>query len=258
MKDWFKKHHRVFVAMFLFVVTYVVLYNISAQYINFDNSSRNRQRDYMSSYERTQNEYNVRIARFYYIQLPFGAAVPTLLYLLSAFLERKKLSKKEEEENQEAETQRTKNSVTVEDQTNILVKKERLLLYAALSKVPANIRDRQIESIIYGVYNNYDPLTITKESLPFMIVKEAGNVSNDKKSLYLLAASYAFLYCCKDVENAVKYGKEVLKETLCYSKFSIKDTYVWLIKEPNIVAQLFDEQGYSKLPYNPLGYKIQK
>lgn len=87
MKDWIKRHYCIFIAMILFVVTYAILCCISASYINFDNnSSRNQRRDYMTSYERTQNEYNVKVARFYFIQLPFGASVPALLYLLSAFI----------------------------------------------------------------------------------------------------------------------------------------------------------------------------
>ena len=89
MKDWIKKHYCIFVAMILFVVTYAILCGISASYINFDNSKRFRANS-SSHYEREayrkQNEYNVKVARFYFIQLPFGASVPALLYLLSAFI----------------------------------------------------------------------------------------------------------------------------------------------------------------------------
>lgn len=89
MKDWIKKHYQIFVAMFIFVVTYAILCGISANYINFDNSKRYRANS-TSHYEReayrTQNEYNVKVARFYFIQLPLGATIPALLYLLSAFI----------------------------------------------------------------------------------------------------------------------------------------------------------------------------
>ena len=89
MKDWIKRHNRIVVAMLLFVVTYAILCSISANYINFDNSKRYRANS-TSHYEReayrTQNEYNVKVARFYFIQLPLGAVVPALLYLLSAFI----------------------------------------------------------------------------------------------------------------------------------------------------------------------------
>ena len=89
MKDLIKRHYRIFVAMLLFVVTYAILCGISANYINFDNSKRFRANS-SSHYEREayrkQNEYNVKVARFYFIQLPFGASVPALLYLLSAFI----------------------------------------------------------------------------------------------------------------------------------------------------------------------------
>lgn len=88
--------------MILFVVTYAILYSISASYINFDNnSSRNQRRDYMTSYERTQNEYNVKVARFYFIQLPLGAAIPSLIFLLSVLLANKKYKKKNDEFVQE-------------------------------------------------------------------------------------------------------------------------------------------------------------
>jgi len=89
MKDWIKRHNRIFVSMLLFVVTYAILCGISTNYINFDNSKRYRANS-TSHYEReayrTQNEYNVKVARFYFIQLPLGAAIPALLYLLSAFI----------------------------------------------------------------------------------------------------------------------------------------------------------------------------
>lgn len=89
MKDLIKRHYRIFVAMLLFVVTYAILCGISANYINFDNSKRfraNSSSHYDREAYRKQNEYNVKVARFYFIQLPFGASVPALLYLLSAFI----------------------------------------------------------------------------------------------------------------------------------------------------------------------------
>lgn len=101
MKEWFKKFDKAIIALLLFVVTYIIICSISTNYIHFDNNNRYRAQS-RSEYERrayhSQNEHNVKVARFYFIQLPFGAAVPSLLYLLFSFIGQKKSSKNKEEE----------------------------------------------------------------------------------------------------------------------------------------------------------------
>ncbi len=97
MKEWFKKFDKAIIALLLFVVTYIIMCSISTNYIHFDNNNRYSAQS-RSEYERrayhSQNEHNVKVARFYFLQLPFGAAVPSLLYLLSAFFIQKKNDKR--------------------------------------------------------------------------------------------------------------------------------------------------------------------
>lgn len=87
MKNWIKKHYRVVISLLLFVASYMILDNICSQYIKFDTDSNC---DYNKYRMRERTEYNTKIARFYYIQLPIGAAIPSLLYIVSALVYSKK------------------------------------------------------------------------------------------------------------------------------------------------------------------------
>ena len=80
MKEWFKNHYRVLIALALFLVTYLLLCSICSDYIEFEESRRTY---------RALVEFNLKVAKFYFLQLPFGASVPSLLYILSDYLEPK-------------------------------------------------------------------------------------------------------------------------------------------------------------------------
>ena len=81
MKDWFKSHYRVIMALLLFIVIYFVIFRISMDYVDF--------RNVYSSGNTNAMEYNMKVARFYFIQLPLGAMLPSIAYMLISYLNKK-------------------------------------------------------------------------------------------------------------------------------------------------------------------------
>ena len=81
MKNWFKSHYRVIIALLLFVVIYYAIYNFSSNYVDF-------RKVYPSGNLNTM-EFNMKVARFYFIQLPLGAMLPAIAYLLISYFNSK-------------------------------------------------------------------------------------------------------------------------------------------------------------------------
>ena len=81
MKNWIKSHHRVIISILLFVVIYVLLFGKCIDYVNFEGGNRNL-------YPAIE-EYNMKVARFYFLQLPFAASIPSLFYMIISFLNSK-------------------------------------------------------------------------------------------------------------------------------------------------------------------------
>ena len=81
MKDWFKSHYRIIIALALFIATYIILYHLSIDYVGF-------RRVYPSG-NREMMDFNIRVAHHYFVYLPLGASIPSLLYMLIVFLNNK-------------------------------------------------------------------------------------------------------------------------------------------------------------------------
>ena len=81
MKNWIKSHYRVLIAISLFIITYIILFNICQNYIEFDTTYRNLYKP--------EIEFNMKVARFYFIQLPLGSVIPSLFYIIISYLNNK-------------------------------------------------------------------------------------------------------------------------------------------------------------------------
>ena len=81
MKAWLQSHYRIIIALTLFAVMYFISFRMSIDYVDFH-------RVYPSG-NRTMMEYNMKVARFYFVYLPLGASIPSLLYMLIVFLNSK-------------------------------------------------------------------------------------------------------------------------------------------------------------------------
>ena len=130
------------------------------------------------------------------------------------------------------------------------------------SHVASNVRNSSIEKIIYKSIHKYPLLpknndgTVKKDGLLLPIVIESKRVPQNQHPAYLVALAYVCLYCNDDVIKASEYGKQALQELSCFNKdHIILDAYKWLYKENYMARSLFDENGNSLIPGNPL---IQK
>ena len=134
-----------------------------------------------------------------------------------------------------------------------------------IADVPNSVRDNQIEAIIYDAIICYSKTTLThdenkrpieiinKEEIPLAVIEKFSHIKNNEKPAHYLAAAYAFLYCNNDIQNAAKYGKLTLQELDCYHRdHIILNVYKWLYKEVRIAPYLFDKEGNSLIPGNPL------
>lgn len=81
MKDWLRTHYRIIIALAIFIAAYLILYHISMDYIGF--------RRVFPSENRAMMEFNMKVARHYFVYLPLGASIPSLLYMLVVFFNNK-------------------------------------------------------------------------------------------------------------------------------------------------------------------------
>ena len=127
-----------------------------------------------------------------------------------------------------------------------------------LDKTPLDMRNKDIDVYILKSIRFYSSVkpneTITKENLPFVIqMSLQSNASTNERPGYLLAESYAYLYCLDNISQAVQFGKLTLLELSCYNKdHIILNMYKWLYKEERIAKYLFDENGNSKIENSAL------
>lgn len=127
-----------------------------------------------------------------------------------------------------------------------------------LDNIPLDMRNKDIDVYILKSIRFYSSIkpneTITKENLPLVVHMSLQlNASTNERPGYLLAESYAYLYCLDDVSRAVKFGKLTLLELSCYHKdHIILNMYKWLYKEERIAKYLFDENGNTKIENSTL------
>lgn len=76
MKNWFLSHYRIILRILSVLCLYILLITISSEYINF--------------YE-DDDEFNIRVAKFYFVTLPFASALPLILYEIIRYLRKKNM-----------------------------------------------------------------------------------------------------------------------------------------------------------------------
>lgn len=95
MKNFIKTHHRTIIAIVIFLVSYFVIYVICSDYIKFHEPI------YLEYYneldELRENimikESNAKIACFYLIAVQLSALIPSLVYMLLSYLNKKIIDK---------------------------------------------------------------------------------------------------------------------------------------------------------------------
>ncbi len=83
MKDWIKSHRKVIIVIALCVFIYIILNTICSDYIHF--------------YE-DDDEFNIKVAKFYFITLPIASVLPVILYKVITYIKKEK-TKEENIEN---------------------------------------------------------------------------------------------------------------------------------------------------------------
>ncbi len=81
MGNWFKSHYRILIALLLFAVSYYIFFRVSLDYVDF--------REIRSNGSINVMEFNMNVARFYFLQLPLSASIPSLFYMIVSYLNNK-------------------------------------------------------------------------------------------------------------------------------------------------------------------------
>lgn len=76
MKDWLKNHYKGILEIVFCIVVYLVLFRSCIEYIDF--------KDY------ADDGYNINVAEFYFIILPFASVFPVLLYEVIKYIKNKR------------------------------------------------------------------------------------------------------------------------------------------------------------------------
>ena len=119
--------------------------------------------------------------------------------------------------------------------------------------VTPHYRNIQLEKIVGKAIKHNQVLYSEEHNAAECCAITAEKVSENQKPIYYAATAYSILYCNHNISEAIYWCKKSLELLECYHRdYIILDAYKWFYNEPLISRLLFDDNGYSNIPNNPL------